>query len=570
MVVVTGGTDDAPPSATAMATRQCRHVATIVRLAAALDRRRLPAQLWLVTQGAQRVQPDDRVPGWVDGTLWGLGRAIGEELPHLWAGCIDLDPAVPPLQAATALTGELTHLGADGEVEGEVALRDARRFVGRLGPAEVPAPAPLALPVDGTVLVTGGFGAVGGEVARWLVDQGARRVVLLGRTVLPPRAEWAGLDPDSPAGRRVATVRELEALGAAVHVAAVDAGDEAALIAFLDTFRTEGWPPIRVVVHAAAQFGGDLVGDVSVAAVRAQLLPKLVGAWTFHHHMADLQHLVLFSSIAGSLPMAGQSAYAAANAFLDSLAQHRAAAGRPAVSIAWGFWEGSDEAVPGETGRGHVDGGRTYKDIANTLAVDQGIHGFGVDEGLATLHRLLPGSEPCTVVAAIDWARLGAARLASIAGLAADRVAAAPPATGAPRSSSLVADIADAAPSEQLDVAEAAVRRIVGRVLKLPQGGIDGATPFGSLGMDSLMSVELRNLLERELGSKLSATVAWNYPTVQELAAYLVTRVVGTEAVPAEAAAPVGADPRLDALATKVDQLSEDEALAALMGGERR
>jgi acyl carrier protein len=115
------------------------------------------------------------------------------------------------------------------------------------------------------------------------------------------------------------------------------------------------------------------------------------------------------------------------------------------------------------------------------------------------------------------------------------------------------------------------VRRIVGRVLKLQQDGIDGSTPFGSLGLDSLMSVELRNVLERQLGSKLSATVAWNYPTVRELAAYLVTVVAGTEAPRAIAEATVvDADPHLEGLAAKVGDLSEDEALTALMGGARR
>ena len=568
VVVLTGGADDLP--AAAMADRQCRHVATIARVVGTLDRRRAGAHVWLVTHGAQRARPGDQVSGWVNGTLWGLGRAIGEELPHLWGGCVDLDATASPQQAAAALAHELTHVAADGQAEGEVALRDGQRFVARLAPAEVGAPAPLALPVDGTVLVTGGFGAVGREVARWLVEHGARRIVLVGRTELPPRAEWAGRDPDSPAGRRAACVRQLEALGAAVHVAAVDVGDEVALVSFLDTFRQEGWPPIRAVFHAAAQFGGDLVGDLDDRAVRAQLLPKLVGASIFHDRVPDLQHFVLFSSAAGSLPMAGQSAYAAANSFLDSLAQHRAATGRPAISIGWGFWEGSDEEAPGETGRGRVDGGRSYKEIATTLAADQGIHGFDVDQGLVALHRLMVGSEPATVVAAIDWARLGAARIAAIGGLATDRVGAAGPGDGTARAS-LVAEMAEAAPSEQQDVAEAAVRRVVSRVLKLSQDGIDGTTPFGSLGLDSLMSVELRNLLERELGSKLSATLAWNYPTVRELAAYLVSRVAGTEAPPAfEAAVVVDVDPRLEGLAAKVGELSEDEALAALIGGEQR
>ena len=572
VVFLASGPPDVDPTATSTATLQIDQVTSVLHVAAALDRLPVHATLWIATRGAHCAVPGDRAPGFADGTLWGLGRAIGEEMPGVWGGCIDTDPDASPLRAAAALADELTHVAEGEPIEGEVALRGGNRLVARLVPAALSPAVPLRLGSDSTALVSGGFGAVGRNVAHWLVGAGVRRIVLLGRTELPLRAQWAQLDADSPAGRRVEIVRELERLGAAVHVAAVDVSDEAALRAFLEGFRAEGWPPIRAVFHAAAQFGGDLVADVSDDAIRAQLLPKLVGAWTFHQ-LPELEHLVLFSSLAAVLPMVGQSAYAAGNAFLDTLAGHRVAGGLPAVSIDWGFWEGSDDARAGEVGQRRTEEGRTFKNTANALAVEHGIRGFRTDQGLEAMHRLMFDGTSQAVVAPVDWGALGAARLMPLAGLATDRIAA--PATRSTLSvattsrGSLVQTIAHASASERADIAEAAVRRVVGRVLKLPEARIDASAPLGSLGLDSLMSIELRNGLEREMGMKLSATVAWNYPSVRELAAHVLS-LCALEGVSAASVAPHVEHSDIGQLSSDVDELSDDEALAELMGGTAR
>ena len=571
VVFLASGLPDLDPTATSTAAVQVEKVTSVLHVAAALDRLHARATLWIATRGTHCAVAGDRAPGFADGTLWGLGRAIGEEMPGVWGGCIDIDPGASSQGAAAALAHELTHLAEGAPIEGEVALRGSERLVARLVPAAVSRSQPLRLGSDCTVLVSGGFGAVGHTVARWLAGEGVRRIVLLGRTELPPRARWAQVDPDSPAGRRVDIVRELEALGAAVHIAAVDVGDEAALCAFLDGFRAEGWPPIRAVFHAAAQFGGDLVAGVSDEAIRAQLLPKLVGAWTFQQ-LPELEHLVLFSSLAAVLPMAGQSAYAAGNAFLDSLAGHRVAEGLPAVSINWGFWEGSDDAVTGEVGQRRLEEGRTFKETANALAAQHGIRGFRADQGLEAMRLLMFSDTPQAVVASVDWNALRALRVEIVAGLATDRIAAASrslselPST-APEHRSLAQMLAEASVGDRPEVAEAAVRRIVGRVLKLPEDRIDSTTPLGSLGFDSLMSIELQHKVERELGMKLSATLAWNYPSVRELAAFVLD-LLGHAGAPAERSAamtpPVDSSP--GPLASEVDNLSEDEALAALLG----
>ena len=179
-----------------------------------------------------------------------------------------------------------------------------------------------------------------------MIEQGARRLVLLGRSGLPPRAEWGALDPGSRAGRRAAAVRGLEALGASVHLAAVDVADEAALREFLETFRREGWPPIRGVVHAAGTVHYGPLVQTTPAQLDDVLRSKVTGAWLLHRLLADepLDFFVLFASASGVLSSPLVGAYAAANAFLDALAHRRADEGRPALSVDWGLWAGAGMA----------------------------------------------------------------------------------------------------------------------------------------------------------------------------------------------------------------------------------
>ena len=140
---------------------------------------------------------------------------------------------------------------------------------------------------DGSYLITGGLGDLGLLVARWMVEQGARRLILLGRTKLPPRASWSSLEAGSRLAHQIAAIRELESLGACVHLASVDVADEGQLSAFLHEFRAEGWPPIRGVVHAAGVLQDGLLVQLDAAALDAVLRPKVTGGWLLHHLLKD-------------------------------------------------------------------------------------------------------------------------------------------------------------------------------------------------------------------------------------------------------------------------------------------
>jgi myxalamid-type polyketide synthase MxaE and MxaD len=531
----------------------------LVDLMQRLVRARGNARVWVVTQGVHRIGDDDSVAV-AQAPLWGLGRAIAEELPERWGGLVDLEPGVAPAAAARSLAHELV---SDGDGEREVAYRGDGRFVPRLVRRPVGPRPSVPISPHGTYLITGGFGALGQQVAAWLVARGARRVLLVGRTELPPRSSWSTVAADSPAGRRIAVVRRLEAAGAAVHVGAVDVGDAEALAMFLDEFRAESWPPIRAVFHAAAAFGGELITDLEPSALRAQLGAKVIGAWALAQQLSDVEQLVLFSSIAALLPIPGQGVYAAGNAFLDAVAAQRAARAQPGLSVGWGLWDGSTAGVG-------------YKEAARVLAASQGVDGFGPECGLAALGWLLGSGRDHVVMAAVDWRRFAAARPARSLPLVSELTAdIASPAVAALGGAPLVERCRAVPPAARAELVEASVRRIVCGVLKLAESRLDPTQPFGAFGLDSLMAIELRNRLGTELGVTLSASTAWNYPTLDELTAFVIRCVdpgADTSATVPPAPPEGGgetAGPGTAGLARAVAELSDDDALMALMGGDR-
>jgi epothilone polyketide synthase E len=513
---------------------------------------RSPPRLWFVTRGAQAAGARAARVAVDEAALWGAARVVAEEHPELWGGLADLDPAADVAAGAPLLARHL--LAADGE--DQVALRDGRRLVLRLARAEAGAPPPPPRwRRDAAYLVTGGLGDIGLRVAADLAARGARRVVLLGRRPLPPREGWAGLDPKSLDGRRVAAVRDLEARGVAVHAAAVDVADEAQLAAFLGRWSAEAWPPIRGVFHAAGVFENHLAAGMTRAAFEAGLGGKLRGAQHLDRLLPGLEHLVLFSSTGGFLAQPGQANYAAANAGLDALAQDRRARGLPAVSVQWGVWRGLG-LVADEAGQRNV-----------ALMASQGLHGFDPERGIALLGRLCAHPEATVSVLPLDaaaWARTGRGREAS---LTRDLVAQAGGA-GAPGAA---AALSSGTPAERRRAVEALVSEAVSRVLKIPAPRLDARKALGAMGLTSLLAMELRNRLEVALGRPLPATLAFNYPTIAALVEHLAGAAAAT-AAPGPAPAPAAERPAPSApeALKGIAGLTDEEAARALRASRRR
>ncbi len=521
---------------------------------------REPPRLWLVTRGVQPVGEESVGPAVAQAPLWGLGRVARAEHPELWGGLVDLDPAPPAGEAAILLWREISNPGS----EDQVALRRGERHAPRLVPRRrAGSPAPPRWRPDASYLITGGLGDLGLSVARFMVEQGARRLILLARTELPPRAIWSRFDGGGRLTPRIKAIRELEALGASVHLGSVDVADEARLASFLDSYRREGWPPIRGVVHTAGVIEDRLLAQLDAAALSAVLRPKVVGAWLLHRLLGEdpLDFFVLFSSLGSLIGQPGQGNYAAANAFLDALAHHRRARGQPALSINWGAWT--------DLGFAATPGGKRVV----AYAARHGIEGFTARQALDVLGRVLWE----------DWTQVAAMRINRT------RLRAAP---GAFRESPLLAvltrdeerpaEVRAADPSilEALAALEPAARRArleshvqeqLGKVLRLAPSRIDPRKPLGALGLESLLALEFRNRLQATLGVSLSATVVWNHPTVVDLASYLAGKLeLRQEAMPSAGIVAPAPDERLTRAVENVEHLTEDEAVQALLGLRRR
>lgn len=531
---------------------------------AALGQQPHPPRMWLVTRGNGRGGMGSGESK-LAAELWGLGLVAAEEHPDLWGGCIDLDPDLSAGQAAAALLPEL--LSSDGETQ--VALYNGQRYVARLArlPKAEKAASPLAWRTDSACLITGGMGGIGLHLAEWLVEQGVRRLVLMGRTPLPSRREWGNvaalqLSGDA-ASARIAAIRRLEARGASVHLAFVDVGDEAQLTAFLEAYRQEGWPPIRALFHAAGITRDRLLAQMEPADLEAVQHPKATAAWLLHKHLPELEIFVLFSSIGSVLGQVGQGSYAAANAALDALAHYRRSRGLPALSINWGAWA--------DLGLLNTLGGQ----VVNETLEKQGLRAFSAAEGLEALGQLLHRNDlpPQVAVFPADWSKFQASRKSPAQARFTSALAIAP--SGEEASTTPTADLRTTLlaldPRQRCARLEAYLQQQIAQVLKLSAARITPHKPLGTLGLDSLMTIELRNRLEAALGVALPATFVWNYPTIAEMAPFLAEKMSlplpETAAIPTAPAneAPPPPDGSLEQTLANLSALSDDDALQALL-----
>jgi myxalamid-type polyketide synthase MxaE and MxaD len=474
--------------------------------------------IWIVTRGAMALDQNE-APRLEQSPLWGFGRVILTEHPELWGGLVDLDPGATPQAAAHDLLMEISR----ADEERQVLLRRNRRFVPVLEPVKIEAAPPPSMDPQAAYLIAGGLGGIGLETAGWMVRQGARRLILTARTPIPDRSGWDRIGVDHDHFGRIAAIRAMEAMGAEVKTAALDMADETQVRNLLETLRHEGWMPIRGVIHAAAVVRDVLLSQMGPDELRAVFRPKVEGGWLIHRMFEDqpLDFMVFFSSMGALLGQTGQGSYAAANVFLDALAHYRCQKGQPAQSINWGSWIGSGLAVtPG--------GIRAIR----TLSL-QGIEGITAQKATEAFGKLLNAGYPQTVVTGIDWKQFRGRNLLgadlTISSLARSSVAAFS-VHASQRASEKVGGIRQALGSveqgpQRRELLEGEIARMLAAVLKMEAAEIDPEKPFGSLGLDSLTALELKNRCESGMGLTLSATMAWNHPSLRALATHLADKM---------------------------------------------
>ncbi|MGP3976833.1 SDR family NAD(P)-dependent oxidoreductase [Streptomyces sp. 8N114] len=483
------------------------------------------SRLVVVTRRAVAVQPDADID-LAAATVWGLLRSAQTEHP----GRIVL---VDSHGADEPTADELGRALATGEPQ--VALDSGRILVPRLARGSVPAPdadRPLLDP-EGTVLITGGTGGLGATTARHLVARhGVRHLLLVSRS---------GTAADGADD----LVAELTAAGASVSVAACDVADRDALADVLASVPASA--PLRAVVHAAGTLQDGAVLSLTPERLHAVLSAKVDAAWQLHELTRDveLSAFVLFSSVSATVGLPGQANYAAGNAFLDALAQHRRAQALPAVSLGWGLWEQST----GLTGR--------LADTDRERMARMGLRPLPTVGGLALLDLGLGADRAHLVPAWLDMSGLpDTGQPAMLRGLAP-----APAPRG--RAQEGAQPLRDKLLTMSDHDRELTVRRMVQSEIAavLGRSGPADVTPdrgFTDLGLDSLTALELRNRLSTLTGLTLTATVTFDHPSPTALARHLLK---GLAPEPSDAEQPATEQPAAEQPAVERPLLAELDRL---------
>ncbi|HEX4813859.1 MAG TPA: type I polyketide synthase, partial [Nonomuraea sp.] len=488
-----GTDDDTPPAAAAHAA--ARHALALLQGWLA-EPRFEDSQLVFVTPGAVHTTPEERA-GTRHATVWGLVRSAQSEHPGRFV-LADVD-------GTAESEGMLPIAVASGEPQ--LALRGGQTLVPRLIRADTtPARDPVFRP-DGTVLVTGGTGTLGRQIARHLVrSHGVRHLVLVSRR---------GKDADHSDD----LIAELRAGGAQAEIVACDAADRHKLESLLARVTAER--PLTAVIHAAGVLADGVVEELTPERMTEAMRPKIDVAVNLHELTKDrdLDAFVLFSSAAGVLGSAGQGGYAAANAFLDALAGHRRSLGMAAVSLAWGLWEE----------RSALTGRLSGADLHRLAGI--GIGALPTDDGLALFDAACAGRQGAALMPLrLDIAAL-VAESRPVPSMMRTLVKAPERNVAAQADTGPFADVpADRRASALLELVRSRAAAVLG--FDSPEA-VPATRAFRELGFDSLASVELRNRLNAATDLRLPATVVFDHPNSAALARHLEAELFGQpEAAP--------------------------------------
>gem|GEM_PF-2059373 len=447
--------------------------------------------LWLVTQGAVAVEKT--VEELAQTPLWGMGKVIGLEHPEIWGGMIDI--------SARSIENEIRELLTeiwDSQGEDHLAFRNGKRYVARLVEQELSAVSERKIKADSTYLITGGLGALGLKVAQWMVEQGAKNLVLIGRSGVAETTQK--------------TLTQMEETGAKVRVVKADVSDEKEMVEVLETIK-KSMPPLRGIIHAAGILDDGILLQLDWERFTKVMDPKIKGAWNLHKitKKIPLDFFVLFSSATSLLGSPGQGNYAAANAFLDALAHYRQGLGLKGLSINWGPWKNGGMAA------------RLNNKNKERLA-SLGIKYLENQQGLQVLEQLIGQINDQIGVISIDWSiykqQLGSncpkSLLKELLGKNQNTVS--DPQKLEP---TIFEDLLKTSQVKRKEKLKSYLQQCMANALHLPKEEVLMVDNFMEQGMDSLMVMEVINQLKKELKLILYPREFYDRPKIDSLVEYL-------------------------------------------------
>ena len=511
-------------------------------------------KLWVMTKGAQALASEEEREV-MQHAIWGTSRLIGnQEYIAQFGAIIDLDPA--------DVTDSLNQLAVQtlrGDDEDQIIFRDGVRYVARVyNTKNLTRPLPVKMDEQGSYMVTGAFGALGKLVANWLIEKGAKKLILLGRVNLPERADWDNEDLDHRVKERVEFVQSLEAQGATIIVDAVDFSDENSVREYFAE-NVEKLKEVKGVISSLGIVKDMLIDQMPKEVFDEVYQTKVLSHWMLHEYFGDqpLDFFVMFSSVAALITSAGQANYAAANAFLDGLAAYRRNKGLAALSIAWGPW-----AVG------------MIKDL-NLISVyrQKGLEPTTAEKGMQTLERLINQNISYSVVLEADWATLKATSSRSITPYL-DHLSIVDGEDDSKSDEEILKEFQEAyiaAEKEaRMELLEEQVISIVSRAMHMKQEDIEMEKSLTELGLDSMVATELRTKIELRLGAILTVIdLLNNQPlreTVEKIADQLDTLL---ELNTIEDLIEGTSEEELDELLAQLEEMSEEEMMRMLGESEQ-
>ena len=534
--------DDAITNPTIADIQKARELgcASVLHLIQALlehqDNTQLP-RLCLVTKGAISVDSTSHL-NVGQASLWGLGKVIALEHPDLKRLLIDID-STDEAQLMPALVAEI--LSPDRE--DQIALRRGLRYVARLTHSTDIATDRLQLDPNGSYLITGGLGALGIKVATWLAEQGVRNLILTGRGNASEKARKA--------------IAQMVNSGVRVLVVRADVSDFEEVAKTFKVIENQ-MSPLRGVINMAGVLDDGLILRQDWSSFNRVMAPKVAGSWNLHRLTQELSldFFVCFSSVASLIGSPGQGNYAAANAFMDALCHYRRSLGLPGSSINWGPWaeEGMAANAPEQW---------------QQLLANWGFESLAVERGLEALKQILDRQPTQIGVVSINWTKFIGQFLVDTESPmffeALDRLPKPEKNVKSKQKQQLLQQLQKTT-CDRRQVLIDYIREQLGSVLKLdPTQQLNPQQGFFEMGIDSLMTIELKNRVEADLECSLPSTLFFKYPTLESLAEYLVSKLIQSDVSQVSALQPSAEEATLTNTVNNVEQLSEAEAEALLL-----